>query len=75
MKRIAFRFLDYASIGSTGRAPIHLRVDSAQERGLFWDSEQAGWIRPGLLPLRMMIGPIQHFRSAFWQVLAGKRGR
>ena len=33
----------------------------------FWDSEQAGWIRPGLPPLRMMTGPIQHFRSAIWQ--------
>ena len=33
----------------------------------FWDSEQAGWIRPGLPPLRMMTGPIQHFRCASWQ--------
>ena len=28
----------------------------------FWDSEQAGWIRPGLPLLRMMTGPIQHIR-------------
>ena len=33
----------------------------------FWDSEQAGWIRPGPPLLRMMTGPIQHFRSAIWQ--------
>ena len=46
--------------------PIHLLVDSAQEIGLYWDSEQAGWIRPGLPPLRMMTGPIQHFRSPMW---------
>ena len=42
-------------------------VDSAQEIGLFWDSEQVGWIRPGLPPLRMMTGPIQHLRSAICQ--------
>ena len=33
----------------------------------FWDSDRAGWIRPGLPPLRMMTGPIQHFRDAIWQ--------
>ena len=61
------RLLDYASTGSPGHGPIHLLLQSAEELGFFWDSEQAGWIRPGLPPLRMMTGPIQHFRSAIWQ--------
>ena len=62
-----FRFLDYAAAGSPGHGPIHLLIQSADELGFFWDFEQAGWIRPGLPPLRMMTGPIQHFRSAIWQ--------
>ena len=62
-----FRLLDNASTGSPGHGPIHLLLQSAEELGFFWDSEQAGWIRPGLPPLRMMAGPIQHFRSAIWQ--------
>ena len=62
-----FRLLDYASAGAPGHGPIHLLIQSADELGFFWDSEQAGWIRPGLPPLRMMTGPIQHFRSAMWQ--------
>ena len=62
-----FRLLDYASTGSPGHGAIHLLVDSAQEVGLYWDSEQAGWIRPGLPPLRMTTGPTQHFRGAIWQ--------
>ena len=67
MKIAFFRLLDYASAGSPGHGPIHLLLQSAEELGFFWDSEQAGWIRPGLPPLRMMTGPIQHFRSAIWQ--------
>ena len=67
-----FRLLDYASTGSPGHGPIHLLTQSAEEIGFFWDSEQAGWIRPGLPPLRMMTGPIQHFRSAIWQAWQGK---
>ena len=62
-----FRLLDYASAGAPGHGPIHLLVQSADELGFFWDSDQAGWIRPGLPPLRMMTGPIQHFRDAIWQ--------
>ena len=62
-----FRLLDYASSGSPGHGPIHLLVTSAEEIGLFSDSEQASWIRPGLPQLRMMTGSIQHFRSAIWQ--------
>ena len=57
---------------SPGHGPIHLLVDSAQDIGLQWDSEQAGWIRPGLPPLHMMTGTIQHFRSAIWQAWQNK---
>ena len=66
-----FRLLDYASTGSPGHGPIHLLLQSAEEIGFFWDSEQAGWIRPGLPPLRKT-GPIQHFRSAIWQAWQNK---
>ena len=66
-----FRLLNYASTGS-GHGPIHLLLQSAEEIGFFWDSEQAGWIRPGLPPLRVMTGPIQHFRSAIWQAWLSK---
>ena len=45
-----FRLLDYAAAGSPGHGPIHLLIQSADELGFFWDSEQAGWIRPGLPP-------------------------
>ena len=64
--------MDYASTGSPGHGPIHLLLQSAEELGFFWDSEQAGWIRPGLPPLRMMTGPVQHFRSAIWQAWQNK---
>ena len=37
-----FRLLDYASTGSPGHGPIHLLLQSAEEIGFFWDSEQAG---------------------------------
>ena len=59
--------------GFPGHGPIHLLLQSAEELGFFFlDSEQAGWIRPGLPPLRMMTGPIQHFRSAIWQAWQSK---
>ena len=61
------RLLDYVSTGAPGHGPIHLLVQSTHELGFFWDSDQAGWIRPGLPPLRMLTGPIQHFRDAIWQ--------
>ena len=32
--------------------------------GFTWDSGEQGWVRVSLPPLRMMAGPIQHFRSA-----------
>ena len=29
-----------------------------------WDGEEKGWVRVSLPPLRMMTGPVQHFRTA-----------
>ena len=73
MRKISFlRLLDYASTGSPGHGPIHLLLQSSEEIGFFWDSEQAGWIRPGLPLLRMMTGPIQHFRCGIWHAWQGK---
>ena len=43
---------------------MHLLLISAAEIGFTWDSGEQGWIRVSLPPLRMMTGPIQHFRSA-----------
>ena len=51
MKERIFRPLDFASTVSPGHGPIHLLVESAPEIGLYWDSDQAGWIRPGLLEI------------------------
>ena len=59
-----FRMLDLISRGAQGHGPIHLLLISAAEIGFAWDSGEQGWIRVSLPPLRMMTGPIQHFRSA-----------
>ena len=37
---------------------------SAAELGFTWDGDEKGWVRVSLPPLRMMTGPVQHFRSA-----------
>ena len=55
-----------------GHGPINLLAESVPEIGLYWDTEQAGWIRPGLPPLCMMTGPIQHFSGAIWQAWQDK---
>ena len=59
-----FRMLDLISRGAQGHGPVHLLLISAAEIGFAWDSGEQGWIRVSLPPLRMMTGPIQHFRSA-----------
>ena len=67
MKLAFFDYWTMPLLGPPGHGPIHLLIQSADELGFFWDSEQVGWIRPGLPPLRMMTGHIQHFRDAIWQ--------
>ena len=62
-----FRMLDLISRGAQGHGPVHLFLISAAEIGFSWDSGEHGWLRVSLPPLRMMTGPIQHFRSVlFW---------
>ena len=65
-----FRMLDLISRGAQGHGPIHLLLTSAAELGFAWDGNEQGWVRVSLPPLRMMAGPIQHFRTAIleaWQ--------
>ena len=59
-----FRMLDLISRGAQGYGPVHLLLISAAELGFAWDGNEHGWVRVSLPPLRMMTGPIQHFRSA-----------
>ena len=59
-----FRMLDFISRGAQGHGPVHLLFISAAELGFSWDGDEKGWVRVSLPPLRMMSGPVQHFRSA-----------
>ena len=59
-----FRMLDLISRGAQGHGPVHLLLISAAELGFAWDGNEHGWVRVSLPPLRMMAGPVQHFRSA-----------
>ena len=59
-----FRMLDLISRGVQGHGPVHLLLISAAEIGFAWDGGEKGWVRVSLPPLRMMAGPIQHFRTA-----------
>ena len=59
-----FRMIDLISRGAPGHGPVHLLLISAAEIGFAWDSGEKGWIRVSLPLLRMMTGPLQHFRSA-----------
>ena len=63
-----YRLLDHASTGSPGHGPILLLTAWALDIVVSWDSEQEGWIRAGLPPLRMVSGPVQHFRFALFQL-------
>ena len=56
--------LDLISRGAQGHGPVHLLLISAAELGFAWDGNEQGWVRVSLPPLRMMTGPLQHFRSA-----------
>ena len=55
-----FRMLDLISRGAQGHGPVHLLLISAAELCFAWDGDEKGWVRV----LRMMTGPVQHFRSA-----------
>ena len=59
-----FRMLDFISRGAQGHGPVHLLLISAAELGFALDGAEQGWVRVSLPPLRMMTGPVQHFRSA-----------
>ena len=59
-----FRMLDLISRGAQGHGPVHLLLISAAEIGFAWDGDERGWVRVSLPPLRMMAGPVQHFRTA-----------
>ena len=56
--------LDLISWGAQGHGLVHLLLISASELGFAWDGAEKGWVRVSLPPLRMIAGPIQHFRSA-----------
>ena len=59
-----FQMLDLISRGAQGHGPVHLLLISPAELGFAWDGDEKGWVRVSLPPLRMMAGPIQHFRAA-----------
>ena len=56
--------LDLISRGAQGHGLVHLLLISAAELGFAWDGNEHGSVRVSLPPLRMMTGPIQHYRSA-----------
>ena len=62
-----YRMLDLTAWGAKGHGPVHLLLDSASQIGFVWDGVQQFFIRESLPPLRMLAGPIQHFRSAVLQ--------
>ena len=52
------------SRGAQGHGPVHhLLLTSAAEVGFAWDGGERGWARSSPPPLRMMVGPTQHFYS------------
>ena len=59
-----FRLLIMPLLGPRGTGPLIFSF-SLLMNGYFWDSEQAGWIRPGLPPLCMMTGPFSIFVGPF----------
>ena len=58
-----FRMLDSICRGAQGHGPVHLLLISAAELGFARDGAEKVWVRVSLPPLRMMTGPVQHFRS------------
>ena len=66
------RLLDLAAAGRPGHGPVHLLLHSAGQLGYAWDSQEEGWLRPGLPPLRMLSGPYQHFKNAIFSSWRGR---
>ena len=56
--------LDVISREAQSHGPVHLLLISAAELGFAWDGAKRGWVRVSLPHLRMITGPVQHFRSA-----------
>ena len=55
-------FLMLDLVSRAGHGLVHLLLISAAELGFAWDGAEKGWVRVSLPPLRMMTGPVQHFR-------------
>ena len=64
--------MDLAAAGRPGHGPVHLLLKSACLLGFAWDSSEEGWIRPGLLLLRMIPTPVQHFKSGICSAWRGR---
>ena len=58
------RLLDMVREGCPGHGPVHLLFASATGIGFQCDRCTLGWVRPGLLVLSNLAGPIQHCKSA-----------
>ena len=50
-----------------GHGPVHMLLASAAEIGFAWEGGEHGWLRVVLPPLRMLAGPVQHFRTPILQ--------
>ena len=59
-----YRLLAMVHEGCPGHGPLHLLSASAAEIGFLWDPHALAWVRPGLLLLSNLAGPIQHFNAA-----------
>ena len=59
-----YRLLEMVGEGCPGHGPIHLLSASAAEIGFRWNPDALAWVRPGLLLLSNLAGPVQHFEAA-----------
>ena len=56
--------LDMVCNGGPGHRPLHFLVGSAAGLGFRWCPDGFCWSRPGLPPLPVVEGPLQHFKDA-----------
>ena len=68
------KWLDLAAAGRPGHGHVNLLLKPAGELGFAWASGEEGR-RPGMLPLRMFVGPYQHFKTANFSAWRGQRLR